>query len=118
MKAHLVIERLCSLQAEVQKHFGYKTAADCFCGGGGFGGDHVHSDHYRNDGEALEFIEKATRDALVRAGLETRTELPVGTAFASAKEQCDLICGKTYHGPCLADDCPRRAAVNRGVNTP
>lgn len=65
MKANEVIKRFCELQAEVsEKAIGYQYASDCFCGQSGFGSHHVHSDSYRNDGMSLEFIEKATRDAL------------------------------------------------------
>jgi len=66
MKATEVIERFCKLQAEVmERHLGFSQPADCFCGkGGGFGPEHVHSEHYRNDGHALEFIELCVRARL------------------------------------------------------
>lgn len=65
MKRKEVLERLCKLQGEVAAHVGYDHAADCFCGQGGFweSPSYRESD-YRNDGVALEFIEKAVRDAL------------------------------------------------------
>ena len=68
MTAAEVIERLCKLQAEVWHTLGLHSAADCICGKSGFGAEHLCSDSYRNDGEALEFIEKATREALAKRG--------------------------------------------------
>lgn len=60
-----VIERLCKLQAEVASHVGYENAADCFCGHRGFWNSPSYKEaDYRNDGVALEFIEKAVRTAL------------------------------------------------------
>ena len=62
------IERLCKLQARVQEHLGYDHAADCFCGKGGFWNssdyDGSFENGYRNDGVAIEFIEKAVLAAL------------------------------------------------------
>jgi hypothetical protein len=75
MRADQVIERLCKLQAEVQAVLGYSRSADCFCGKSGFGPEHVHSDHYRNEGHCLEFIEKATRAALALRRDEKAGEL-------------------------------------------
>lgn len=64
-----VIERLCKLQAEVYERTSDGcNAADCFCGKGGFWGTKSYGgtfeEGYRNDGKALEFIERAVREAL------------------------------------------------------
>jgi len=68
MDANEVIERLCSLQAEVHSHIGYGFAADCFCGKGGLWGTEGYGgtvyEGYRNDGKVLEFIEAAVREKL------------------------------------------------------
>lgn len=68
MEAKEVIQRLCKLQSEVYEHIGQSDAADCFCGEGGFWQtgeyDGTHEHGYRNDGKALEFIERAVRAAL------------------------------------------------------
>lgn len=71
MDAKEVIVRLCKLQGEVRDVIGCGTAADCFCmedgfwGAEGYGG--TFEEGYRNDGKALEFIEKAVREKI--AGL-------------------------------------------------
>lgn len=64
LTADEVIERLCILQSEVCRADGCSHSADCFCGKSGFGPEHVRSSEYRNEGVALEFIEKAVREAL------------------------------------------------------
>lgn len=70
-----VIVRLCQLQTEAAEHVGWEHAADCFCGQrNGFGissDDPKFADDYRNDGAALEFIERAVRAAIAHAR-ETR----------------------------------------------
>jgi len=59
------IRRLCCLQSDVQSRLGWDRAADCFCGESGFHGtDGYTGNHYRNDGQAVEFIERVVRDAL------------------------------------------------------
>ncbi len=69
MDAQQVIERLCELQEEVHSEMQMdETAADCFCKKGGFW--HVKNyggtadEGYRNEGEALDFIEAAVREKL------------------------------------------------------
>jgi hypothetical protein len=68
MEAKEVIERFCKLQSEVQDVLGWDNAADCFCGKGGLWGMDSYGgafeSGYRNDGEALEFIEDAVREKL------------------------------------------------------
>lgn len=65
MEAKDIITRLCQLQAEVHAKIGYDSSADCFCGGGGFWGtpdyDGSFANGYRNDGDAINFIEHSTR---------------------------------------------------------
>lgn len=51
------INRLCALMSEVREHLG--GPADCFCPG-----RFKDPTGYRNDGTAIEFIERATRCAL------------------------------------------------------
>jgi hypothetical protein len=60
---------LCALQAEVwERACKSSTAADCFCGEEGFwkceGYGGTFETGYRNDGAALEFIERAVREKL------------------------------------------------------
>jgi hypothetical protein len=68
MEAKEIIERLCQLQAEVQQKIGFEHSADCFCKQSGFWGavdcGGTHAEGYRNDGIALEFIEKVVREKL------------------------------------------------------
>ena len=64
-EAQAMIRRLCELQAEVSSVLGYDHAADCFCGEDGFW-PLRHPSDYRNEGLSVEFIEKATREALAR----------------------------------------------------
>jgi hypothetical protein len=68
INANEVIERLCKLQEEVQNHINDDGAADCFCRKGGFwhvkGYGGTHEEGYRNDGDALEFIENAVREKI------------------------------------------------------
>lgn len=64
-EAQQMIRRLCELQAEVSNVLGYDHAADCFCGEDGFW-PLRHPSDYRNEGLSVEFIEKATREALAR----------------------------------------------------
>lgn len=79
MNAQDVIERLCKLQEEVWNVIDPEgdTAADCFCGKGGFWGpikgtdpslkmtyDGSEERGYCNDLAAIEFIELATREVL------------------------------------------------------
>lgn len=68
LSAKDVIERFCKLQAEVYQALSNAGSADCFCGGGGYWGakgyDGTFEGGYRNDGEALAFIERATRAAI------------------------------------------------------
>lgn len=61
------IRRLCELQAEVARTLDpqAKYAADCFCGEDGFRHSR-HSLSYRNDWQAIAFIEGATRAGLVK----------------------------------------------------
>lgn len=70
IEAKDAIERLCKLQGVVTEHIGYEYAADCFCGGGGFWGakdyDGTFKNGYRNDGAALEYIEKAVAEKMAR----------------------------------------------------
>lgn len=68
LSAQDVIERLCTLQAEVSDHIGHSSPADCFCCRGGFwsveGYGGTHRQGYRNAGLSLEFIETAVREKL------------------------------------------------------
>lgn len=68
LNADDVAKRFCSLMGSVQEALGWSKAADCFCGRGGFWGTPryggTYDEGYRNEGEALEFIERAVRDAL------------------------------------------------------
>ena len=70
LEARDVIKRLCELQSKVASAHGYAAAADCFCGCGGLWGMHGYdgtfAGGYRNDGEALAFIEAAVREKLAR----------------------------------------------------
>jgi len=89
MKHTEVIERLCKLQGEVAQHIGFEHASDCFCGKSGFWnamGYDPETD-YRNDGVALEFIERATKDRIVleAAGIADAKQLLVGA-----------ICGRPF----------------------
>lgn len=63
-----VIRRLCKLQGEVMRGLDLSSAGDCFCGEDGYWGvgkyDGTFEGGYRNEGEALEFIERAVREAL------------------------------------------------------
>ena len=60
-----VILRFCRLQAKVcQEAIGFSYAADCICAQRANGGVEIEEDLYRNDGKALEFIEKATEKAI------------------------------------------------------
>lgn len=65
-----VVERLCALQSEVANYLDdWSSAADCFCGRGGFwnatsGYGGTFEEGYRNDGKALEFIERVVREAI------------------------------------------------------
>lgn len=55
---------LCRLQEEVMNEVvGYQHSADCFCGEGGFW-PLVDGFDYRNELLAIDFIERATRDAI------------------------------------------------------
>lgn len=71
MKHIEVIERFCALQAEVAEHIGYDKAADCFCGKYGFWNVEGYNPEkdYRNDGAALEYIEKAIREKILKEKL-------------------------------------------------
>jgi len=69
MEAKEAIERLCKLQSEVQERvIGFDSSADCFCGEGGFwkseGYGGTFAEGYRNDGKAIEFIERAVREKI------------------------------------------------------
>lgn len=72
MEAQEAIERLCKLQSEVQSKLGFDHAADCFCRRSGFwnieGYGGTFEDGYRNDGEAIDFIEAAVREKLATLG--------------------------------------------------
>ncbi|KKM00040.1 hypothetical protein LCGC14_1808410 [marine sediment metagenome] len=61
------IRRMCLLQAKVAPRL-FDSPSDCFCGEGGFWEsaeyDGSHEGGYRNDFEAIEFIEKAVIAAL------------------------------------------------------
>lgn len=65
-----VVRRLCHLSAEVYAGMSVDRHADCFCGEGGFWSNApqhygpTYEQVYRNDGEVLEFIENAVRNAL------------------------------------------------------
>lgn len=66
-----IIERLCKLQGEVYRMvLDNEGSADCFCGKSGFwkceGYSGTFNSGYRNDGEALEFIENAVRNDIDR----------------------------------------------------
>lgn len=78
LSADDVIERLCKLQADVQDALGYQHSADCFCGRGGFwdvkGYGGTFDDGYRNDGKALEFIERVVRKALAAKTQQGKTD--------------------------------------------
>jgi len=61
-----IIERYCLLASEV---WNATTSPihpnDCFCGKGGFWESPSYDDtQFRNDGKALEFIERVVREAL------------------------------------------------------
>lgn len=69
LNAQEVIERLCKLQGEVWNQISTGLdSADCFCRNGGFWGSETYGgtfeQGYRNDGDALEFIEEAVREKL------------------------------------------------------
>lgn len=70
--ANEAIERLCKLQTEVQYHLGNEGAADCFCGKSGFWGAEGYggtfAEGYRNDGAAIEYIERTVMAALNTKG--------------------------------------------------
>jgi hypothetical protein len=71
MKHTEVIERFCELHADVWRAVCDPCRpADCFCGNGGFWASREYDSDkdYRNDGEALEFIENAVREALKNRG--------------------------------------------------
>ncbi len=64
-----VIARFCSLQAEVAEHLDdWSNAADCFCRDPARGGVARAGtlNYYRNDGVALEWIERVGREAIAR----------------------------------------------------
>lgn len=66
MKHTEAIARLCKLQSDVAAHIGDVSAADCFCGQSGFWnlpGYNPEND-YRNDGNAIEFIEQAVNEKI------------------------------------------------------
>jgi hypothetical protein len=70
-EAHALIRRLCVLQAAVAGDvLGYDHPADCFCGDDGFW-PYQDAGDYRNDGEAVAFIEAATW-----AAIETHKQAP------------------------------------------
>ena len=70
MDAKEVIKRLCTLQSAVREHIGFEHASDCFCKQSGFWGADSYGgtfeEGYRNDGIALEFIEKAVNEKIER----------------------------------------------------
>ena len=76
MDAKEVIERFCVLQGTAAAHVGFEHAADCFCKQSGFwGGDDyggLFAEGYRNDGEALEFIEQAVLEKIEREKVPNR----------------------------------------------
>lgn len=54
--------RLCALARDVMdKKFGFRKAADCFCGANGADSNPMH---FQFDPEVLKFIEDAVRKAL------------------------------------------------------
>ncbi len=68
-----VLERLCKLQADVWQALDPEGsgAADCLCMTSGFwylDSYRNNPRNYRNDGEALDFIESAVRKALQERG--------------------------------------------------
>jgi hypothetical protein len=69
MTRNEIIERYCLLASEVwNARFDASTANDCFCQRGGLWDSKSYSDEdFRNGGEALEWIEKVVRGALVQA---------------------------------------------------
>lgn len=73
LEAIQVIERLCKLNSEVAKYFGYSFASDCFCGKGAYSEekeikDLTYENGYRNDGTSLQFIENTVREKLKKLG--------------------------------------------------
>ena len=58
------IETLCILQTEVNLHLGFETSSDCFCGTSGLHGTRNYK--YLNDGQAIAFIQAATREKIER----------------------------------------------------
>jgi len=68
ISAKEAIERLCLLQGRVHSHLDNNSAADCFCGGNGFWGsddyDGTVQGGYRNDEEAIRFIEEAVAEKM------------------------------------------------------
>ncbi len=67
-EARALIERLCILQSEVMNDvIGYEHAGDCFCGGARTGRGYWQlgmADHFRNEGLAVDYIERVVRAAI------------------------------------------------------
>lgn len=65
-----IIKRFCILQSEVWRAvIDPIHASDCFCRQGGFWKSDSHArdeDGVRNDGQALEWIERVVREALTK----------------------------------------------------
>ncbi len=74
LEAKDAIKRLCELQDKAHGHIGDDSSADCFCGDGGFWGargyDGSFQGGYRNDGEAIQFIEAAVAEKIEREEAE------------------------------------------------
>jgi hypothetical protein len=73
------IGRLCALVGEVYAARTTDAAAsDCFCGTHGLWGvegyDGTHAGGYRNDGEAVAFVERVVREALEKEKQERQAD--------------------------------------------
>ena len=79
------IEAACSIVARAHHHIGYKTASDCFCGGG----SNKNPTRYLNEGIVLKFVADAVDEKIAR-DLEMSEEMggaPIfGTLAADAQE--------------------------------
>lgn len=71
-----IVDRYCLLASEVwAATIDPIHPNDCFCTSGGFWGSPSYSDEgFRNDGQALEFIERVVRAELARLEAEKPAE--------------------------------------------
>jgi hypothetical protein len=114
MEAKEVIARLCKLQEEVHSLIGYDSAADCFCGQGGFWDsvryNGTHAGGYRNDGACLEFIEAAVREKIAHRNADQ----PSGVVLRNG-DTMEFVSTNTEAGLTISDVKVTRAADQQEV---